>query len=177
MPSREALANPPVSTLEMAKVHWNKSADTSMCGLNSTSMSIEFTSNGQDVSCERCKKLLPVVRRTAWDLLIDEERPVEPAKPKQVRKPKAKKVPVEPGLTEEELLPVVLSAVREGFQDVRREEAMQRGFRTSYGDGKVYGDARMFGPDRGPKTRGFGRVLLLCFVLICLGMSIWLNLK
>jgi hypothetical protein len=81
----------------MAKVHWNKSAATSMCGLSTVTVNVEFTANGQDVSCERCKKFLPEVRRTAWDLLLDEEKPVDPAKPKQVRKPKPKK-PVEPDL-------------------------------------------------------------------------------
>jgi hypothetical protein len=68
---------------------------------------------------------------------------------------------------------VVLSGIREGFQDVRREETMQRGFRTSYGDGKVYGDGRMFGfgPDRIPEPPRsilicvLKRVLLACLIV------------
>lgn len=72
----------------MAKVHWHKAEGSSMCGR----AHVQFTGNGQDVTCEHCKKLLPEVRRTAWDLLNDEEPPPAPEKPKRVRKSRPTKV-------------------------------------------------------------------------------------
>ena len=62
-----------------------------MCGLDSTSVKVEFTNQGQDVTCERCKKFLPEVRRTAWDLISGEEPPqVQPIEVRKPKKPRAK---------------------------------------------------------------------------------------
>lgn len=171
----------------MAKVHWNKSVSTSLCGLNTVSVNVEFTSNGTDVTCERCRKLLPLVRRTAWDLLIDEEKPneepVEPEKPKRVRKAKLKTSPAEPSLTEEELLSAARDGIRAGFRDVqptRREEAMQSGFRM------VYGDERMLvGSDRVPLSPAiwvYARAILLrvvasAVIISSLTVLLWYLLK
>ena len=80
----------------MAKIHWPRTDQRSLCG----QPLLNFTGNGQDVTCERCKKLLPEVRRTAWDLLNDEGPPAPPEKPKRVRKPRAKPVDRTNSMTE-----------------------------------------------------------------------------
>jgi hypothetical protein len=77
--------------MALRKIHW-PGEGKAVCGYTTDRLAL----NAQEVSCERCKKLLPEVTRTAWDLILDEDHSPPVAKPKRTRKPKPKPAPILP---------------------------------------------------------------------------------
>ena len=76
--------------MALRKVHW-PGEGKAVCGYTTDRLAL----NAQEVSCERCKKILPEVTRTAWDLILDEDHSPPVVKPKRVRKAPAPKAPPE----------------------------------------------------------------------------------
>ena len=148
----------------VAKTHWKIDKNTA-CGRSARTVEVSNVASG--VSCEICKRKIPAVARSAWDLILDEDRPEpepEAAKPKP-KKPRKPKPPKPKSYVPEE--------VGEAIQvDLRSEDFSEHHPQTHYRTGPDRGSDSL-GPSRQSVVLRVSWVIFWAVIVIGFGTFLW----